>query len=766
MPSHVFISHSSKDKATADAICQRLEMEGIKCWIAPRDIAFGSNWTERIIQGIDECRVLVLVFSQHANDSDHVQREVAKAFSSKLAVIPFRIEDVVPNRSLAYFLNTVQWLDASRPPRQPHLETLTQRVKQLLADPENPSTTATVDRPEIKTQRPQPAKNSRWITGVGVAGAAVVIAAAAWVFNSANRRTQTASIENSRAFPSASVIEVQTKSIAVLPFESLSENKNDSYFADGVQDEILANVARVSQLKVISRTSVMQYRADVKRDIRQIANALGVANILEGTVRRAANRVRITIELVDARTDQTLWSESYDRDLTDVFAIQSEVAQRIASRLTATLSPEEKKKIEAKPTENLEAYDRYLRANELLAKVRLLDSGTASRQPLLNAIAFLEQAVQLDPKFALAYCAMTEAQDRFYYYCERTAERRALGDEAINTALRLRPDLPEARLEYGLHLFITYREYERARAQLGLAGHGLPNNSRVIASQAFVDARQGDFEKAIHGLEEAINIDPLDVTLAGELGFTCFCARRFRTVESAYDQAIAFFQDNYILKVRRAWIAIEAKGDSTGWRAIVTSHPLSLLEGVEILSDRIYLAVGRRDWKEAQRLLAQLNGDVDASNWARTSPVPRVRYAILIARLQGESPDALSRFVGLREELGRKVAATPLNADPLSELAVVDALLGRKQEAIAEAKQAAEILPISKDAVDGPPLLVNLALVYAWCNEPDLAFAQLDALAKTPRGIYAGSLMLDPVWDPLRKDPRFEKLLVELAPRD
>ena len=556
------------------------------------------------------------------------------------------------------------------------------------------------------------------------------------------------------------------KSIAVLPFENISANKDDGYFADGVQDEILNNLAKIAQLKVISRTSVMQYRAEKKRDLRQIANALGVANVLEGTVRRDGNHVRVSTELVDARNDNTIWADSYDRDLTNIFFIQSEVARTIAGRLTATLSPEEKKRIEAKPTENLEAYDRYLRASELLAKVRLLDSATGSRQPLLDAIAFLDQAVQLDPKFALAYCAMTEAQDRFYSYCERTDQHRALGDEAINAALRLRPDLPEARLEYGVHLFVTYREYERARAQLAMARRGLPNNSRVIASQAFVEARQGDFEKAIHGLEEAIDIDPLDATLAGELGFTSFCARRFRTVEGAYDQAIAFFQDNYILKVRRTWIAIEAKGDSTGWRALAPSLPLSALESVEILSDRIYLAVGRRDWEEAQSLLAQLNGDVDASIWSRSSPVPRVRYAILIARSQGESPDALSRFVGLREELGRKVAATPLDADLLSDLAVIDALLNRKQAAIAEAKQAAEIVPISRDAVEGPPLLVNLAMVYAWCNEPDLAFAQLDTLAKTPRGIYAGSLMLDPVWDPLRKDPRFEKLLAELAPKD
>jgi tetratricopeptide (TPR) repeat protein len=503
-----------------------------------------------------------------------------------------------------------------------------------------------------------------------------------------------------------------------------------------------------------------------KRDLRQIANALGVSNVLEGTVRRNGDRVRVSAELIDARYDDTIWADSYDRDLTNIFAIQSEVAQKIADKLAARLSPEEKKGIEAKPTENLEAYDLYLRANQLLAKVRILNSGTASKQPLLHAISLLERAIQLDPQFALAYCAMTEAQDRFYSYCERTPERRALGDDAINAALRLRPDLPEARHAYGAHLFVTYRDYERARAQLAIARQSLPNNSLVIASQAFVEARQGEFEKAIHGLEQAINIDPLDAGLAGELAYTLFCARQFRAVEHAYDQAIAFSPDNYILKVRKAWIAIEAKGDSTGWGALVDSLPSSALEETEILSDRIYLAVGHRDWGEAERLLAKLNEDVDASVWTRTSPVPRLLYAVLIARLQGESPDGLTRFLGMREELSRTLAATPLSDDGLSNLAVVDALLGHKQEAIAEAKHAAEILPISKDAVEGPPLLVDLAMVYAWCNESDLAFALLNALAKRPRGIYAGSLMLEPVWDPLRDDPRFEKLVSELTPRE
>jgi TolB-like protein len=269
---------------------------------------------------------------------------------------------------------------------------------------------------------------------------------------------------------------VPEKSIAVLPFENISANKDDAYFADGVQDKILNNLAKIAQLKVISRTSVMQYRADNKRDLRQIANALGVANVLEGTVRRDGNHVRVSTELVDARSDNTIWADSYDRDLTDIFAIQSEVAQTIVRRLNATLSPEEKRSIEAKPTDNLEAYDLYLRANELIMNASAsLGSGDIER-PAVEAIGFLERAIQLDPKFTLAYCASGLAHDLLYYHPDATPERRALGDAAVNSALRLQPDLPEVHLAYAYHLYYGYQDYKQARAQLAIPKRGLPND--------------------------------------------------------------------------------------------------------------------------------------------------------------------------------------------------------------------------------------------------------------------------------------------------
>jgi TolB-like protein len=273
------------------------------------DIEGGADWTEGIMRGIARCRVFVLVFSAHANDSEHVRRELARAFSLGLAVIPFRTEAVVPRDSLVYFLETVHWLDASTPPLLQHLTVLTERIKQLLEDGKGQA----VGGEPTPEKQPGSAnamvpKRRRWLLLACLLGATVIIAGGFWFF-ATNTRKGNDSI--------AYAITIPTKSIAVLPFESLSANKDDTYFADGVQDEILNNLAKIAQLTVISRTSVMQYRADEKRDLRQIANALGVANVLEGTVRRNGNRVRVSTELIDARHDKTTWADSFDRDLTD-----------------------------------------------------------------------------------------------------------------------------------------------------------------------------------------------------------------------------------------------------------------------------------------------------------------------------------------------------------------------------------------------------------------------------------------------------------------
>jgi serine/threonine protein kinase len=605
-------------------------------------------------------------------------------------------------------------------------------------------------------RRPRRKRIARWLIASTVSATALLLG---WFFFVANRGP----FFNQRSADSAAT----ERSIAVLPFENISPNKEDAYFADGVQGEILNNLAKIAQLKVISRTSVMQYRADAKRDLRQIAAALGVANVLEGTVRRDSNRVRVNTELIDARNDNTIWADSYDRDLTNIFAIQSEIAQTIAGKLTAKLSAEEKQRIEARPTENLEAYDYYLLAN------KIIDSRTATgiigniARPLREAIPLLEKAVQLDPKFTLAYCASAKASAAIYHFAERSAERRALADAAMTKALSLEPDLPEVHLTYAYYLYWVYRDYERARVQLAMARRALPNDAGAMALAGFMDRRQGDWDKAIQDFTEAIARDPRNLTSIAAFGELFLWLRQFSSSEQQYDRLIELLPDQPRIKVQKASVVVARTGDQSVLSLALAAVPASMTDDVGVLCWRLRLALDRHDWRTAEQLIEKLGGGEDDGNfgWSQM-PVPSGCYSIQLARFRGDDLRTNSAFAETREQLNQMVQKSPANALLLCKLGLVDALLNNKELAISEGKRAVEMLPISKDAVDGPLVAASLATVYTWTNEPDLAFEMLSSLAKTPNGIYYGDLKLSAYMEPLRRDPRFDKLLAELAPKD
>ena len=755
MPPQVFISHSSKDKEVADAICHQLESADIPCWMAPRNIEFGSDWTEAIMRGITACRVFVLVFSENANGSGHVRREVAKAFSLGLQVIPFRIQEVLPQTGLSYFLETVHWLDAVATPLEKHLNSLTERVKIMLANGGSvpPGALQATAYPGLSI-RP---KRRNLVIGLGLAIVAAGIVTGAWFYIAGDRAAQ------QQPFPSGSLAEISAKSVAVLPFESISSTKDDGYFADGVQDEILNNLAKIAQLKVISRTSVMQYRADAKRDMRQIGYALGVAHVLEGTVRREGNRVRVSAQLVDARSDNAVWADSYDRDITDIFTIQSEVAQTIAGKLSAALSPEEKQRIEAKPTKNLEAYDMYLKAKEKIVAAEIKEHGDPEK-PALEALSLLEQAVQLDPNFAIAHSARAQVQNFIYQRFDPTPERRALADEAINKALRLQPDLPEVHLAYASHLYRGHGDYERARAELAIAKRGLPNNTEVMFLEALMDRQQGKFDSAVQNFKEAIKLDPRNPAPISELAETLSYTRQFDAAEHVWNQLLNAVPDRPVLMVRKEfYTTVLRTGNDTKYRSDYESLPDDKL----LRSVRLNLALDHRDWRHAKELIGKMETDDDGEHFAfGYRRVPAACYSILLARLQGEPYEGRSEFAETRQLLSQKVEKSPGNPSLLSNLAVVDALLGRKEDAISEAKRAVEMLPISKDAVDGPRIEANLAVVYAWTNETDLAVQLLERLAKVPYGLFYNDLKLSCYFEPLRNHPRFGSLLTESAPHE
>jgi TolB-like protein len=761
MTPQVFISHSSKDKEIADVICRHLESQDVPCWMAPRNIEYGSDWTEAIMRGINASRVFVLVFSKNANGSGHVRREVAKAFASGMQVIPFRIEDTLPESSLSYFLETVHWLDAVAAPLEKHLSSLTERVKKLLANGDSASNSGPLALPSAAypglAARP---KHRGWRVATALGIPALAIIAAAWLYLSWNQSGQQTTLNP--------LAEISAKSVAVLPFESISASKDDSYFADGVQDEILNNLAKIAQLKVISRTSVMQYRADIKRDMRQIASALGVVNVLEGTVRREGNRVRVSAQLVDARNDSAVWADSYDRDITDIFAIQSEVAQTIAGKLSAALSPDQKKRIEAKPTQNMAAYELYRRAKKEIERVNSVPDGDRE-SPIRHALSLLDQAINEDSDFALAYSLANFAHDALYLEFDPSAARLQKADQAIDNALRLEPDNPEIRLAYAKHLYRGHHDYRAAQDQLDLAAPALPNSTDAIYLAALLQLRQGNFDKAIAFFHETIKLDPLNPLPLTDLGETLSNNRQYTAAQPVWDKLVALVPDRPLANIRREYYTnVIRTGDDKSYRAAYDALWSGHQNDRHLLAARLNFALAHREWSAVKDLLARLKDRDDSGQFAYAGrPVPTACYWILLSRIQGADTIGAPDPADTRAQLKAKVDAAPDNSPQqallLSDFAVVDALLGNKSEAVSEAERAVGLLPTANDAIDGPQVALNLALVYVWSGELDLAFDSLESLATIPHGLFLNYLS-EPYWDPVRQDPRFQKLQSRLAP--
>ena len=423
-----------------------------------------------------------------------------------------------------------------------------------------------------RTESPGTARERPWFTRIGISVVAVAVISGLVIFG---RHRGTGPIESSLS-------QIPVKSIAVLPFENIGVDKGETYFADGFHDEVLNLLAKVTQLKVISRTSVMQYHSGVQRNLREIAYALGVANVLEGTVRLDGHRVRVTVELIDARNDNSIWADSYDRDLTDIFAIQSEVARTIAAKLAAKLSSEEKRSLDAIPTEDLEAYDSYLRAKELIeGAILTYAQGPTADKPLKEAIVLLEQAVRRDPKFTLAYCEAARAHDNLYWYYDQTPERRALGDQAIKHALDLAPGLPEVHLAYAFHLYSCYRDYDRPRVQLEMANRGSPNDAQISKLRASMDRRQGKWESAIREYHEAISRDPRNALVYEDLANALSFTRQFRAADEAFARLIQIQPDQPMLKVQRAILVslFETGDDQPLKSALNCRNPWPMTEG-------------------------------------------------------------------------------------------------------------------------------------------------------------------------------------------
>jgi TolB-like protein/Tfp pilus assembly protein PilF len=553
-------------------------------------------------------------------------------------------------------------------------------------------------------------------------------------------------------------LDIPEKSIAVLPFENRSDDKQNSYFADGVQDEILTGLSRVADLKVVSRTSVMQYKAGA-RNLREIGQQLGVAHVLEGSVQRVANRVRVAAQLVDTRTDAHLWAEYYDRDIADVFAIQSEIAETITEQLRAKLSPGERAAIKQPPTTDLAAYDLFFRARALYADT---SNQIQAGKKLPEAARLLDEAVGRDPNFLAAWCLLARVHGDIYWQGhDHTPERLKLANTALQAALRLRPDAGEVHLGLADYYYHGFRDYSRARSELDIARRTLPNNPEVFEYTGYIDRREGKWLEATRNLERALELDPRNFLTLQQLALVFQMQHRYGEETRTYDRALAILPDDPFTLMSRAQVAFDERADIKPFQdtlaQLVAKDP-TLAPDVDDTDH----ALCERTPAAAARALQ--NYAVNGTN-PNGANYPRAYWEGFIARWQGDAKRAQAAFGAAREEVGKTVEKQPDFAAALSLLGMIDAGLGRNDDALREGRRACELLPTAKDGVDGAAFAVNLAQIYAWTGNKDLAIEQIAAVERAPNYLTYGMLKLHPQWDDLRGDPRFEQIVASQAPK-
>jgi TolB-like protein/Flp pilus assembly protein TadD len=539
------------------------------------------------------------------------------------------------------------------------------------------------------------------------------------------------------------------KSIAVLPFENLSDEKENAYFADGIQDDILTNLSKIGDLKVISRTSVMSYRGHAP-NLRDIGKALGVSTILEGSVRRSGNRVRVNVQLIDATTDEHLWASDYDRDLTDVFAIQTDLAQKIANELQAKLSPTEKAQFEQKPTQNGEAYLAFVQGHDLFTRPDKFRGETEKAEQLF------EKATRLDPNFAGAFAGLAWVEDWIYHSFDPTPARKEKARAAANEAIRLKPDLPEAHLALGFYHYYCERNYQAALNEFAVAQKSLPNCAEAYMAVGAIERRQGKWAESTASLEKAAALSPKDSFLLVNLADNYRANRDFEAADKIYNRAVAAAPESFSARAMKAFLPVELKGDFTGMEKELALVPPGVdPEGLVTLG-RAKILMLQRKFAEALAALQQLPQEIIHDS---TAPMPRAFLEGMLYTYLNDKQKARSAFERARPLAEQAVRESPDDAARHGMLGQILAGLGQKEAAVAEGRRAVELLPESQDAFEGPNAVLLLAQIYAWTGEKDQALQLLDHSLNTPNGITVPILKLDPVWDPVRKDPRFQALI-------
>jgi TolB-like protein len=585
-----------------------------------------------------------------------------------------------------------------------------------------------------------------------VASAAVVIVLAGvlfafWARSQQNAREATGMPARGVSAPASDI----RKSIAVLPFENLGDNNSSSYFADGVQDDILTDLGKVGDLKVISRSGVAAYRGK-SRNMKQIGRDLGVANVLEGSLQISGDRVRINAQLIDTQTDTQIWAEQYDRKLEDIFALQSELAQTIAAQLKATLSTGEKAEIWRQPTQDLQAYDLYLRTRAALRG----EGGAIPHENWNVAVTLLNRAIARDPKFTLAYCLLNEAYVLEYRFGEaHSPQHLAAAKDAAETALRLEPNREEARLALARYYYFGLSDYRRTEQELSSIPSSAPHGVEFFTLASLVERRLGQFAASIRNGEKAVELDPQNASLATSLVQTYSGLRRFGDSERVANAAIARLRGTKPLG-----LLVVKNEAALGMGNVEEAH--AALDSIENKDDmdyqtaRLSLYLIEKDYSGAKAFAAKATDEV------KRIPDFWLTLAV-VAHAEGKVNEERQANAEAKRSALLALGSRPDDPTLLGALSVAEAALGQNEEALRHARQAAEMLPPSVDAVAGPMCEIRLAQVLAMTGDRDGAFDKLAKLVKLPFSLNHGDLKLNPMWDDLRNDPRFDRIRAESA---
>ena len=557
-------------------------------------------------------------------------------------------------------------------------------------------------------------------------------------------------------------VAVDSKSVAVLPFENLSSDKENAFFAQGIQDEIITTLSKIGGLRVISRTSTANYKS-APENLPEIARELRVANVLEGSVQKSGDRVHINVQLIQADTDAHLWAQSYDRQLIDIFAVEAEVAKRIADALSATLSPQEKARVETKPTENSDAYVLYLRGREYQTRPDNF------LQDFRSAARYFEQAIALDPNFALAHARLSAVTSQIYHWFEPTEATKQKAHAEALESLRLQPNLGEGHAALGLYLYYEEADYEGALREFRLAAETLPNDGDVGLYIAAVLRRQGRLTEAIAAYKRAEAIDPRNQVTLYDASQTYFGLRDWSNALRGLDRVLQLAPDSVNVKIQRGYTEFFAKGSTAPIKVALESIPANVDPDGVVTFARWDVSLMDRDPAAAERALASCRLETITSQPG--APLPKSYLQGCIDLVRNDTARAQIDFEAARPALEKTVANSPQDPTRHAQLGLLYAFMGRKEDALREGQRAVELKPLTRDVIEGAIAQAFQALIFARTGETDRATSEIERLLTTPFAVdYSDdSITLSDLrtrweWDPLR-NARFQKILTGPEPK-